>query len=163
MQWSKRPHITRAVRLDGRKSHRRSKVLHAIRDSHWKELFFSRLKLHLPQIADALGKPGFCLADSEMQLTASNDGDYFKAHANSSPAHPETAGREITFVYYLHRAPRPYSGGGLLLYEGAHRPNPHNDRGANVSLVDPQNNCLIAFKATVGTRWTWLMPVRRIG
>ncbi len=142
--------------LDGRKSHRRSKVLHAIRDSHWKELFFSRLKLHLPQIADALGKPGFCLADSEMQLTASNDGDYFKAHPNSSPAHPETAGREITFVYYLHRAPRPYSGGGLLLYEGAPG-QPAYDRGANVSLVDPQNNCLIAFTSD---RWHEVDMVR---
>jgi Rps23 Pro-64 3,4-dihydroxylase Tpa1-like proline 4-hydroxylase len=130
--------------LGGSKSYRRSKVLYAIRESHWQELFMSRLKLHLPHIAGALGKPDFRLVDYEMQLTASNDGDYFRAHADASPEHHRVAAREITFVYYLHRTPRPYNGGGLLLYDGAPG-QPTYDRGADVRLIDPQNNCLIAF------------------
>lgn len=124
--------------------HRKSRVLFAIKDSKWHDLFLARLKLHLPYIARALGKPDFHLARSEIQLTASNDGDYFRPHADSSPTDSSVAGREITFVYYLHRAPRSYSGGGLLLYSG--EPGQHGyDRGASVTSVEPQNNCLVAF------------------
>ena len=141
--------------VDNRKSYRRSKVLHAVRQSRWDHLFMSRLKMHLPYIAAALGKPNFELADYEMQLTASNDGDFFKAHPDWSPHHSAVA-REITFVYYLHRTPRPYGGGGLLFYEGTPG-QPIFDRGANVMLIDPQNNCLIAFASE---RWHEVDMVR---
>jgi Rps23 Pro-64 3,4-dihydroxylase Tpa1-like proline 4-hydroxylase len=91
-----------------------------------------------------------------MQLTASNDGDFFTAHADASPEHHAVAAREITFVYYLHRMPRPYGGGGLLLYEGVPG-QPVYDRGADVRLIDPQNNCLIAFTSD---RWHEVDMVR---
>lgn len=146
----------RSTTIENRAGYRRSKVFHAIKESRWKDLFVARLKLHLPHIAQTLGKPGFRFASSEIQLTASNDGDYFKAHADSSPTHKEVAGREITFVYYLHRTPRPYSGGGLLFYEGVPG-QPVFDRGAAVSLIDPQNNCLIAFASE---RWHEVDMVR---
>ncbi len=142
-------HFQASGTIDSSKSHRRSKVHYAIRESHWKELFMSRLRVHLSHLANALGKPGFRLVDYEMQLTASNDGDYFRAHADASPGHHKVAAREITFVYYLNRTPRPYDGGGLLLYDGEPGQSLF-DRGANVSLIDPQNNCLIAFASD---RW----------
>jgi len=128
----------------GIEDYRKSRVLFSITESKWSEIFMARLKLHVPHIAAALVPPDFRLGKTEIQLTASNDGDYFKAHSDSGDKGEATAGREITYVYYLHRTPRPYSGGNLLLYhnqpwQSAFEP------GVAVTTVAPENNCLIAF------------------
>ncbi len=47
----------------------------------------------------------------EAQITASNDGDYFRLHQDGGPGDT----REITFVYFLHGDPRPFSGGELKI------------------------------------------------
>ena len=83
----------------------------------------SRLKLHLPYVLLALNAKQFRLGDLEMQLTASNDGDIFKAHADTAPKSSRTRppGRSLMSITF-HREPRPFAGGGLLLYGG--RPEP---------------------------------------
>ena len=131
-------------------------MLFSIKHSRWRETFLNRLKLHLPYILLALGTPDFRLGDFEIQLTASNDGDYFKAHADQSPEQSGAADRQITYVYYLHREPRPFAGGGLLLYGG--RPEPFvyaNVR--SVTSIEPRNNCLVVFGSR---RWHELDMVR---
>jgi len=124
--------------------HRKSKVLHAIKFSKWKDMFLNRLKLHLPYILLALNAAQFRLGNFEMQLTASNDGDFFKPHADSSPEAVDLASRQITYVYYFHREPRPFAGGGLLLYGG--RPEPFVYPNArSVTMIEPRNNYLTLF------------------
>ncbi len=139
-----------------RRNHRRSKVLFQIKTSKWLNVFQSRLKLYLPHIQSILNIAPFRLGNFEIQLTASNDGDYFKAHADHSPEAERLATRQITYVYYLSREPVPFTGGGLLLYR--HWPDPSSYQNVkSVTTVTPRNNCLVAFASN---RWHELDLVR---
>ena len=122
---------------DADDSPRRSQVLFTIKESKWKKIFLDRLRLHLPHITASLGVSGFQFRSAEIQLTASNDGDFFKRHADADHNDDNVAPRVLTFVYYLHRLPKPFSGGDLLLYGP--------DAGGKVTAIAPQNNCLISF------------------
>jgi Rps23 Pro-64 3,4-dihydroxylase Tpa1-like proline 4-hydroxylase len=138
------------------KDFRKSKVLFSIKDSKWQTIFLDRLKLHLPHISAALDITDFQFDNCEIQLTANNDGDYFKPHADSSQEYEAVANRKITFVYYLHRTPRSYSGGNLLFYHGEPGQSAY-DRGSTVTAIKPQNNCLVAFASN---RWHEVEMVR---
>ncbi len=122
------------------KDYRKSRVLFAIKETRWKKIVIERLKLHLPHITASLGMPGFRFLGSEIQLTASNDGDFFKLHADSDQHNDKVAPRVLTFVYYLNRTPKPYAGGNLLLYGDA--------SGKQVTVISPQNNCLVSFASS---------------
>jgi len=67
-----------------------------------------------PKVAAQLGLE---VPDGEMeiQLTAHNDGHYYRVHNDSSG--PGFTHRIISFVYYFHRAPKGFSGGELRLYD----------------------------------------------
>lgn len=123
---------------------RKSRVLFAVKDANWRGVFIKRIKLHLPHIASALGVQNYEFDDNEIQLTASNDGDFFKRHADSGQVVAKTTGRIITFVYYFHKLPKPYSGGDFLLY-GRDTNHPQYCHGSNVTAIAPVNNCLVAF------------------
>ena len=60
-----------------------------------------------------LGHKAFPVGRIELQVTASNDGDYFRLHQDSDGKDT----RELSFVYFLHGEPRRFSGGELRLYE----------------------------------------------
>lgn len=50
-------------------------------------------------------------------LNAHNDGDFYRPHQDTSA---EFAPRRLlTFVYYLHRTPRPFDGGELRVFDAA--------------------------------------------
>src|SRR5437763_17118827 len=51
----------------------------------------------------------------EAQITASNDRDFFKSDNDNT--HADAPSREITFVYFFHREPRPFTGGELVIYD----------------------------------------------
>lgn len=123
---------------------RKSRVLFAIGETKWRNVFIDRLKLHLAHIAPTLGFDNFTFDKDEIQLTASNDGDFFKRHSDSDRNEAAVASRTITFVYYLHKTPKPYTGGDLLLY-GGNAGQPDHERGSNVLAIAPMNNCLVAF------------------
>lgn len=123
---------------------RRSRVLFAIHGSTWDSLFAQRIKLHLPHIAPALGLDAKRLVPKEIQLTASNDGDFFKAHIDSGDVNDDVVKRVLTFVYYLHKTPRPFSGGDLLIYSGSPGTDPSRKDMATIA-VPPRNNSLVAF------------------
>lgn len=128
--------------------YRKSRVFFGIKESSWPEVFINRLKLHLPHILATLGRNGFRFDSTEIQLTASNDGDYFKRHADVDKNHEAVASRVITFVYYLSKVPRPYSGGNLLIY-GDSGTSAHPG-GGDVSSIAPENNMLVVFPSD---RW----------
>ncbi|MCR9138467.1 MAG: 2OG-Fe(II) oxygenase [Alphaproteobacteria bacterium] len=123
---------------------RKSRVLFAVKDSKWSSVFINRIKLHMAHIAPALGVADFKSDEEEIQLTASNDGDFFKRHADSDRNEAAVAGRTVTFVYYFHKLPKPYSGGDLLLY-GSDVGQSAHDRGSFATALPPKNNCLVAF------------------
>ena len=50
-----------------------------------------------------------------MQLTAHNDGCYYKIHNDAGSE--KTANREISYVYYFYQEPKAFSGGELKIYD----------------------------------------------
>ena len=75
------------------------------------DLFAERIRSYFGQIRRALHLPPFDIRRIEMQVTASNDGDFFRIHNDDT--HANAPSRRITFVYYFHREPKPFSGGEL--------------------------------------------------
>jgi len=116
--------------------YRKSKVFFAVKDTKWHDVFINRLKMHLPHISKSLGRPGFAFDESEIQLTASNDGDFFRRHADADHNEESVANRVITFVYYFYREPKAFAGGDLLIY---------GDSDHSVTAIEPVNNMLVSF------------------
>ncbi|MEU3479790.1 2OG-Fe(II) oxygenase [Streptomyces sp. NPDC033753] len=50
-------------------------------------------------------------------LNVHNDGDYYRPHQDTSAEYDSR--RLLTFVYYLHRTPRPFGGGELRVFDAA--------------------------------------------
>ncbi|MFE1378658.1 2OG-Fe(II) oxygenase [Streptomyces sp. NPDC058740] len=50
-------------------------------------------------------------------LNVHNDGDFYGPHQDTSVAYSPR--RLLTFVYYLHRTPRPFGGGELRVFDAA--------------------------------------------
>jgi Rps23 Pro-64 3,4-dihydroxylase Tpa1-like proline 4-hydroxylase len=91
---------------------RRAKTLDKLGEFEAK--FAERIKEQLQPVLNKLGHKAFQMGRIEMQITASNDGDYFRLHQDSDPK----STREISFVYFFHREPRRFSGGELRIYQG---------------------------------------------
>src|SRR5262249_26073537 len=103
-------------------------------------LLTNRIKEHLQPALQKLKHKEFPLGRIEMQATASNDGDYFRLHPDSD-GHDR---REITFVYFLHRDPRHYSGGELRIFSTRviNGELVHADRS---HILTPQQDALVFF------------------
>jgi hypothetical protein len=79
----------------------------------FRDLFVERIKEYIAEALDRIGEPGFPIGGIEIQATASGDGDLFRTHLDEEP----DGSRAISFVYFLHREPRRFSGGELRVYE----------------------------------------------
>jgi SM-20-related protein len=90
----------------------------------------------LPFVTRALGKKSFAVREVDMQVTAHNDGDFFKIHTDRGYGR-RTRTRSITFVYYLHRLPKPFTGGELIIYSS----------GKRACAVQPSNNSIVFFRS----------------
>ncbi|MGA8431020.1 MAG: 2OG-Fe(II) oxygenase [Candidatus Sulfotelmatobacter sp.] len=111
--------------------HRRSRVLVDL--GKYQDLILSRIQLALPLVLSRLNIEEFPITNAETQITASNDGDFFKSHTDDG--HDTTASRQLTFVYFFHREPRQFKGGELRL---------HDSTGGCKAIV-PQQNQIVFF------------------
>ena len=124
-------------------SHRRSRVLMDL--GKHQEVILERIRGVLPRVLDQFGIEEFPVTHVEAQITASNDGDFFRAH--SDDAQETIASRRITFVYFFQREPRQFAGGDLRLHdvrEGA----PYVSAGSYQTVV-PQQNQIVFFPCSV--------------
>jgi Rps23 Pro-64 3,4-dihydroxylase Tpa1-like proline 4-hydroxylase len=119
--------------------HRRSRVLLEL--GKHQEVILERIRGALPLVLEKLRIEKFPVMHAEAQITASNDGDFFRAH--SDDAQEIIASRRVTFVYFFHREPRPFRGGELRLYD-----SPANMAGGYHSIV-PQQNQIVFFPCSV--------------
>jgi len=119
--------------------HRRSRVLLDI-GTHGAALAAS-VKACLPRILPRLGHETFAVSHLEAQITASNDGDFFRWHNDNS--HEEVALREITFVFFFHREPKKFRGGELRIYDS--RWQDGYVPTENYRNIVPRQNQLVAF------------------
>ena len=123
---------------------RRSRVLMDLGPQS--EILVRHLRAALPRVLHKLGHEPFEVTRVEAQITASNDGDYFHWHCDNGL--DEIAGREITFVYFFHREPKPFRGGELRIYDS------RLDRGTywptqQYRSIVPEQNQAVFFRSSL--------------
>jgi Rps23 Pro-64 3,4-dihydroxylase Tpa1-like proline 4-hydroxylase len=115
---------------------RRSKVLYA--PGPLRLVVEQRLMSVLDYVRASTGVTAFPVQHIEMQVTASNDGDYFRPHLDN--AHTQVSTRRLTFVLFFHREPARFSGGRLRFYaQRDGRP------GRQIAEVVPRQNQVVFF------------------
>ena len=93
--------------------------------------FEPRLRKLLEDASPRLGMRGMGAYRMDLQVRTYQAGEFYAAHNDSGRL------REINYVYYLHRQPKPFSGGDLLLYDGA---------GAkSFTRLEPEDNSIVLF------------------
>ena len=121
-------------------AHRRSLVSMETGPVH--ELVSKRIQFYFRFVLSGLNHPYFEISRVESQLTASNDGDYFRLHNDNTHANWPT--REITYVYFFHWLPRPFTGGELLLYDS----ELPSGTAAPRKRIDPECNTMVLFPSS---------------
>lgn len=121
-------------------NHRRSLVLMDLGKHH--EVIVNRIKVVLPHVLAELGMEPFPVTLVEMQITASNDGDFFRIHCDSGQG--PIASRQLTFVYFFHREPSQFEGGELHLHDANLEEEQYVSAGSYQTIV-PQQNQIVFF------------------
>jgi SM-20-related protein len=124
------------------KDYRSSRVLYAISESPWRKTFADRLRVYLPQVLHEFNVASFPIGQIEIQLTAHNDGQYYKVHNDSGSQ--DTEPRQVSYVYYFNKEPKGFSGGELKLYDGRVE-NGYIVGAAPYRIVEPRNNSIAIF------------------
>lgn len=120
--------------------HRRSRVLMDLQE--YQDLIVNRIKSVLPQVLSRLGMEEFDISAVEAQMTASNDGDFFRFHSDNSS--DRVASRSLTFVYFFHREPRQFEGGELRLHDARLEEERYVSQGTYQTIV-PEQNQIVFF------------------
>lgn len=119
--------------------HRRSRVLMDL--GRYQELMLDRVKAALPQVLDRLGMEEFSISDAEVQMTASNDGDFFLCHSDVNEL---VAARRLTFVYFLHGEPKQFEGGELRIHDARLEGGNYVSEGSYQTII-PRQNQIVFF------------------
>lgn len=128
------------VTSTGDLDYRQSVVLYSFPE--FAQLISQRIQAVMPEVLIQLGLPPFSVNQIESQLTAHNDGNYYKIHNDNGS--PDTASRELTYVYYFYQQPKPFSGGELRLYDSKVENNFYV-QAETFRTVDPRNNSIVFF------------------
>jgi len=133
--------------VEGKASpHRQNKVIMDFANSTHSRLLQNRLLTWFPYLASGLELQPFALRYVESQLTASNDGHYYRLHADIGPELADT--RVLTCVYYFFRQPRPFNGGALRLYDVMEQ-NGQCQPTTRYRAFEPVSNRLLVFRSNV--------------
>ena len=124
----------------GAVDYRRSWVLHSFPE--FSELIIKRIHTVLPDVLSKLSLPSFPVSQIEAQLTAHNDGNFYKVHNDSGS--PDTATRFLTYVYYFYREPKPFTGGELVIYDSRVENN-YYVKAESFKTIEPRNNSIVFF------------------
>lgn len=113
--------------------------------------FIEHIKGALPGALSRIGVKGFPVAEIEMQITNSGDGDYYRMHRDTDA----TSTRTISFVYFFHTEPREFYGGELRIYDNRRvRGIAHADSS---QMLSPRQDTLVIFPSDLPHE---LLPVR---
>lgn len=124
--------------------HRRSRVLSNL--GRPGESLVERVRACLPRILPRLHRQPFPISRVEAQITASNDGDFFRWHCDDGQE--EIASREITFVYFFHCEPKQFRGGELRIYD-SRRENGGYVPTENYRTIVPRQNQIVFFPSSL--------------
>lgn len=78
----------------------------------------------------------------EAQLTSHNDKNFYKIHNDNGS--PDSAQRELTYVYYFHGHPKAFSGGELKVYDSRVE-NGYYVAADSSQLIEPRDNRIVFF------------------
>jgi SM-20-related protein len=120
------------------KDYRRSSVIFYPQNI---EQIMAKITDLLPRILPTLGLETFPVTKIETQLTAHNDNNYYKIHNDNGS--PETADRQLTYVYYFYQSPQPFTGGELTLYDSTDAFT--IDQNTSRKVIQPLNNSIVIF------------------
>lgn len=105
-------------------------------------LMQERISELLPDVLTQFNIPLFKPSQIEVQLTAHNDGNYYKVHNDNGS--PDTATRQLTYVYYFYQTPKPFTGGELRIYDSRIK-NGYYIKAETFKDVEPINNSIVLF------------------
>jgi len=108
------------------------------------EPFLKRIAAAYGKVTEALGMPAQVVSQYECQLTAHNDGHFYKLHNDSGT--PGTRTRALSYVYYFHREPKAFSGGDLQIFHSKVE-NGFFVADRKYDIVHPNNNRIVFFQS----------------
>jgi tetratricopeptide (TPR) repeat protein len=109
--------------------------------------FLPLIESALPEVCPAVGVAPFDPTRIELQMTLHTGGHFYRAHRDvggPDEAKSEIDARRISFVYYMSRTPRPFSGGELRLYDSDFGVGRFWDEHA-WTLIEPEDNSIVFF------------------
>ena len=136
-------------------SYRKSLVLYNL--GEYTSVIQDRLLNLLPNVLTAFNREAFPISNVDIQVTASNDGDFFKVHQDNSSEDPvDIHRREISFVYYFHTEPKAFTGGQLKLYNSENG-EVQAAKKKTAQTITPRQNALVLFPSSYDHE---VLPVR---
>ncbi len=124
--------------------HRRSRVL--MEAGKHESVILDRIHGVLPSVLEELAIEQFPVARAEVQITASNDGDFFRAHSDDADA--AIASRCLTFVFFFHREPKQFEGGELRLHDLPWTAEGQFKNGS-YEAIQPRQNQIVFFPSSL--------------
>jgi Rps23 Pro-64 3,4-dihydroxylase Tpa1-like proline 4-hydroxylase len=121
-------------------NYRQSKVWYNFPE--FSNLITEKIKLILPEILEKLDISPFNITRIESQLTAHNDGNFYKIHNDNGS--PDTANRVLTYVYYFYQEPKAFTGGELKIYDSKIENNFYV-AADTYKIIEPINNSIVFF------------------
>jgi hypothetical protein len=122
---------------------RRSKVLTNL--GNLADMLRERIRGALPLVGQRLGIDARKVKGIDIQMTASNDQEFFVAHTDKGAAFPT---RAISYVYFFNREPAAFTGGELKLYHktavGAAGSPP-----SRFTVITPAQNQIVFFPSSL--------------
>lgn len=103
------------------------------------EFMIRRVHERVPAVLPQLNVAPFPITRTEIQLSASQDGGYIQKHTDN---HAIANRRKLTYVYYFHRQPKPFSGGELLLYDSQIKDG-YYEPAESFTTIEPRHNSLV--------------------
>jgi SM-20-related protein len=101
------------------------------------EVILNRIHSVLPGVLQQIGMEESPVTRTEVQITASNDGDFFRAHCDD--AQERIVSRRLTFVYFFPREPSQFEGGELRLHDCTSVGDHPQSTGSYQTIVPQQN------------------------
>jgi Rps23 Pro-64 3,4-dihydroxylase Tpa1-like proline 4-hydroxylase len=105
--------------------------------------FRATLRRALPNLLPRLNVPAFEAGALEFKLRVYKDGHFFRTHSDVAAHVEDSRMRRVSFVYFFHKTPRPYTGGDLLLFDSDIAEGRFNT-GCFTRIV-PEDNALVVF------------------
>jgi Rps23 Pro-64 3,4-dihydroxylase Tpa1-like proline 4-hydroxylase len=106
------------------------------------DFMVEKVRSVMPEVRQHLNLDLFEIENIEAQLTAHNHGNFYKIHNDNGSEN--TANRELTYVYYFYRQPKPFSGGELVVYDSKVENNFYV-AAETKQTIQPLNNSIVFF------------------